>query len=115
MQAKELQQLTLDSLNDLKAIDIVTYDVHNTTSITDFMIICSGRSTTHVKAIAESLIEKAKKNHVSYIKSEGKREGEWAVVDLADVIVHIMLPATRSFYNLEDLWEPIKQMREKQG
>lgn len=115
MQTEQTQQLAIEALDDLKALDIVTFDVRNITTIADVMIICSGRSTRHVKAIAESVITKAKQNHLSYIRSEGKSEGEWVVVDLADVIVHVMLPAMREFYNLEDLWTPIKELREKQG
>lgn len=113
MQTEQLQQIAIDALNDLKAIDLITFDVRTLTTITDVMIICSGRSTRHVKAIADNVISKAKENHVTHIRSEGKSEGEWVVVDLTDVIVHVMLPTTRQFYNLEDLWEPIKQLREQ--
>jgi len=108
-----VQTLALDAIHDLKALDVVTYDVQTLTSITDVMIICSGTSNRHVKSIAENVVKKAKEAKLSYIKMEGEREGEWVIVDLADVIVHVMLPATREFYSLEDLWEPIEQMREK--
>jgi len=113
MQTEQLQQIAIDALNDLKAIDLITFDVRTITTIADVMIICTGRSTRHVKALAENVITKAKQSHVSFIRSEGKTEGEWVVVDLGDVIVHVMLPTTREFYNLEDLWEPIKLIREQ--
>jgi len=113
MQTEHLKNLATEALNDLKALDLTTLDVHEITTITDVMIICSGRSNRHVKSLAENVVMKAKEQHVSYIKTEGEKEGEWVIVDLADVIVHIMLPATRAFYNLEDLWEPIIDMREQ--
>lgn len=115
MRTEQLQTLALDALNQLKAIDLVTIDVHNLTSLMDTMIICSGSSNRHVKSLAANLVKKAKEHHVSYLKTEGEQEGEWVIVDLADVVVHIMLPATRDFYQLEDLWEPIDTMREHRG
>jgi len=112
MNTEKLQALALEAINDLKAIDIVTFDVRGLTSLADTMIICSGRSNRHVKSIAESVVKKAKEAKLTYIKMEGEREGEWVIVDLADVIIHVMLPATREFYSLEDLWEPLEQLRE---
>jgi len=112
MNTELLKTLALDAIHDLKAVDVVTLDVRTLTSIADIMIICSGRSNRHVKSIAENVVKKAKESQLKYIKMEGQREGEWVIVDLADVIVHVMLPATREFYSLEDLWEPIEQLRE---
>jgi ribosome-associated protein len=115
MKMNPLQTITIDALNDLKALDLLVLDVREITTLADTVIICSGTSTRHVKSLADNVIKEAKKNKVSYIKVEGEREAEWVIVDLADIIVHIMLPATREFYNLEELWEPIKAIREQQG
>jgi ribosome-associated protein len=110
---EKVQQLAIEALEDLKAIDLISYDVRDITPLADVMIICTGRSNRHVKSLAENVVKKAKEAKLSYIKTEGEREGEWVIVDLADVIVHVMLPTTREFYNLEDLWEPLEQLREK--
>lgn len=113
MKTDQVQQLAIEALEDLKAIDIVSFDVRGMTTISDMMIICTGRSNRHVKSLAQSVITKAKQAKLSYIRSEGENEGEWVIVDLADVIVHVMLAENRRFYNLEDLWEPIQELREK--
>lgn len=112
MKPEEIRDLALTALDDLKGIDIQTMDVRTLTSIADYMIICSGRSTRHVSALAESVAVKAKEAKIKPVRTEGERESEWVLVDLGDVVVHVMLPNTRSFYSLEDLWEPIKEIRE---
>ena len=114
MKPEELRDLAINALDDLKGLDIVTMDVRTLTSITDYMIICTGRSTRHVKALAESVASKAKDQQAQFIRTEGERESEWILVDLGDVVVHVMLPNTRSFYSLEDLWEPVKELRDNQ-
>jgi ribosome-associated protein len=115
MTTEQLQTIAQAALDDLKGMDLVTLDVREITTIADVMIICSGRSNRHVKSLAENVITKAKENQVKNIRTEGQREGEWVIVDLGDVIVHVMLPAARSFYNLEDLWEPVLELREYQA
>lgn len=105
MKPEQVKALAIEALNDLKVIDLITIDIRGITTLADFMLICTGRSTRHVKSLAESVVKKAKEQRLSYIKTEGEKEGEWIIVDLADVIVHVMLPAARSFYALEDLWE----------
>lgn len=112
MKPEELRDLAVTVLDDMKGIDIVTIDVRTLTSITDYMVICTGRSTRHVKALAESVATKAKEVKVDFVHTEGERESEWILVDLGDVVVHLMLAATRSFYSLEDLWEPVKELRD---
>lgn len=113
MKPEELRDIALTALEDLKGIDVVTIDVRTLTSITDYMIICTGRSTRQVKALAENVSVKAKENKASTARTEGDKESEWVVVDLGDVVVHVMTPTTRSFYSLEDLWEPVKELREQ--
>jgi ribosome-associated protein len=115
MQTKPIQQIATEAIHDLKALDVTVLDVRDQTSITDVMIICTARSNRHAQSIAENVVINAKKNKLSYIHMEGEREGEWVIVDLADVVVHVMTEASRSFYKLEDLWGPIQQHRNKRS
>lgn len=112
MNSEEIRDLAMNTLDDMKGIDIVAMDVKTLTSITDYMIICTGRSTRHVRALAESVAVKGKEKSLSHIRTEGDTENEWVLVDLGDVVVHVMLATTRAFYSLEDLWEPVKEIRE---
>jgi ribosome-associated protein len=102
---EQLQQLVVTSLEDFKALDILVIDVSDKSPLTERMVIASGNSTRHVKSMSEELVVKAKQADNPPLGVEGAREGEWVLVDLNDVIVHIMLPQTRAFYNLEKLWE----------
>jgi ribosome-associated protein len=113
MATANLQDLAVNALNDLKAIDLIIIDVREITTIADTMIICTGRSTRHVKSLAENVITEAKRQHVNYLNFEGQHEGEWIIVDLGDVVIHVMQPSAREFYNLEDLWEPVQMQREQ--
>lgn len=113
MKSEDLRDIATKALDDMKGVDIVTIDVRTLTAITDYMIICTGRSTRQVKALAEGVAVKAKEMQIANVRTEGERESEWILVDLGDVVVHVMLASTRSFYSLEDLWEPVKELREQ--
>ena len=91
-------------LEELKADSVARLDVRHLTSMTDEMIIASGRSDRHVRAIAQSLLERCKEMDMAPLGIEGEESGEWVLVDLGDVIAHIMLPRAREFYSLEKLW-----------
>jgi len=104
MQVEALRDLVIKVLEDMKAKDIVTIDVKGRSSITDIMVIASGTSDRHVKSLAESVAFQAKTAGEVPLGLEGVNEGEWALVDLNSVVVHIMLPKVRDFYQLERLW-----------
>lgn len=95
----------LKSLDDVQAIDVIAIDVSKHTSITDYMIICSGRSSRHVKAVAAQIMELMKAAGLPAMNHNGLEGGEWALVDFGDFIVHVMQPEIRSFYNIEGLWQ----------
>jgi ribosome-associated protein len=109
MNPELLKDLVIKTIEDLKASNIKVIDVRGNTSITDLMIICSGTSNRHVKSIAENVCEQAKKQGMQPVGMEGLDEGEWALIDLGDIIVHVMQPAIRDFYNLEGLWTITEQ------
>jgi ribosome-associated protein len=93
-----------DALDDLKALEPVTLDVRELSSVTDYLLVASGTSSRHVKSLAENVLMKAKASGVRPLGVEGERTGDWVLVDFGDVVVHVMQPATRSFYDLERLW-----------
>jgi ribosome-associated protein len=100
------------ALDEMKAVNVKVLNVHKLTDITDTMIIASGNSDRHVRSIADRVIEHAKKAGYRPMGVEGERDGEWVLVDLQDVIVHIMLPRVREFYRLESLWDVSAARRE---
>ena len=109
--ADHLRDLVLNALEDLKAIDIHTIDVRGHNPLTDLFVVASGNSNRHVKSIADKVVTRAKEEGCQPLGIEGYRQGEWVLVDLNDVIVHIMLPQTRAFYNIEKLWEVSEAQR----
>lgn len=104
MNIDTLTECVIKALEDHKARNLRVIDVRGKTPITDFMVIASGTSNRHVKALANSVVSGAAAAGVKAIGMEGERDCEWVLVDLCDVVVHIMLPATRDFYGLEKLW-----------
>lgn len=104
MADESLQNIVVAALEDTKARDITVLDVRKLTSIADSMIVASGTSDRHVRALADSVIEKCKDSGHRPFGVEGLKEGEWVLVDLHDIVVHVMLPRVRDFYNLEKLW-----------
>ncbi|WP_110600214.1 MULTISPECIES: ribosome silencing factor [Salinicola] len=104
MQTDTLKSLVVDALEELKARDVVELDVAELTSVTDVMVVASGTSSRHVSALADNVIEKAKEAGLRPLGVEGQQSGEWVLVDLGDVIAHVMMPETRQLYDLERLW-----------
>jgi ribosome-associated protein len=99
-----LAALVTAALDDLKAQNVAVLDVRQLTDVTDTIVIASGTSDRHVKSLAGRVVERAKEAGFRSLGIEGEREGEWVLVDLRDVIVHVMLPRVREFYALEKLW-----------
>ena len=104
MEAEQLKKLVIEALDDLKAVNTVTLDVTGLTDVMDYLVITSGTSNRHVKSLANNVCMEAKSQGMRPIGVEGEGEGEWVLVDFGDVVVHVMLPATRDFYDLERLW-----------
>ncbi|MGD8559052.1 MAG: ribosome silencing factor [Gammaproteobacteria bacterium] len=104
MNTEALLDLVIEALEDMKAQDIHVVDVRGKTSVTDIMVVASGTSARQVKSQAERVVEKAKHNGVQPLGVEGENDGEWVLVDLGDVVVHVMQPEVRDFYHLEKLW-----------
>jgi len=104
MDADTLKNLVIDALEDLKAVNPVILDVTGLTDVMDYLVIASGTSNRHVKSLANNVSMEAKKQGMRPLGVEGEDAGEWVLVDFGDVVVHVMLPATRDFYDLERLW-----------
>ena len=104
MNSEQLSELVVDALEEVKAQDIIKLDVSDMTTVTDYMVVASGTSNRHVKALADNVAEKAKEAGHRPAGIEGEEGSEWVLLDLGDTLVHVMLPRVREFYNLEKLW-----------
>lgn len=111
LSSDQLRDLVISALEDFKALDIQQIDVSGRNPLTDLFVIASGNSTRHIKSMSDNLVQKAKAAGCPPLGVEGERQGEWVLVDLNDVIVHLMLPKTRAFYNLEKLWQASEAQR----
>ncbi len=100
-----LKKVVLDALADMKALDVVVLDVRGLTDIADFMIIASGTSDRHVRSVAQRVVEKTKEAGFRPHGVEGQQDSDWVLIDLHEMIVHVMLPRVREFYGLEKLWD----------
>jgi ribosome-associated protein len=100
----KMKDAVVDAIEDIKGFDITVMDVRKLTSMTNYMIVASANSSRQAKAVADNVREKLKEKGFAIRGTEGEKEGEWVLVDLDDIVVHIMVPATRAYYNLEQLW-----------
>lgn len=104
MQAEQLRDLVMQALGDVKGVDIKALDVRGKTAITDFMVVATGTSDRHVKALADNVLKETRDAGIRPLGVEGEREAGWILLDLNDVVAHVMLREVRDFYNLEKLW-----------
>lgn len=108
MQNQQILDFVLEKIDDLKARDVQTFDVSTSSSITDFMVICSGNSKKHVQSIADHVATEAKHMNNPALGVEGMQEGEWVLVDMGAVVLHVMQESSRDFYQLEKLWQELQ-------
>ncbi len=110
-----LQNVVADALADMKALDVKTLDVRGLTDIADYMVIASGTSDRHVRSVAQRVVEKTKEAGFRPHGVEGQQDGDWVLIDLSEMIVHVMLPRVREFYGLEKLWDMSLAKRAARG
>lgn len=115
LKSESIRDFVVFELDELKARDVRVLDVRDMTSITDLMIVASGTSDRHVQALADTVVQRAKKEGANVLGVEGEQLSEWILVDLGDVVVHLMQPRIRDFYNLEKLWEFTESRRADSG
>ena len=104
MQSEQLRDLVTEALDDIKGQEIVVLDITDQTDIADYMVVASGSSNRQVRALVDHVVEEAGKRGIRPLGVEGHEQGDWVLIDLTDVIVHVMLPKVRDFYDLERLW-----------
>ncbi|MFZ0488333.1 MAG: ribosome silencing factor [Arenicellales bacterium] len=111
MEIDVLKNRVVDLLDEMKALDIQVFNVAEMTSVTDYMIVSSGTSNRHVRSIARHVLDELRDEGLRPLGSEGEEHGEWVLIDYGDVVLHVMQPETRDFYQLEKLWSPdVKEM-----
>jgi ribosome-associated protein len=103
----DLKEIILNTLDSNKALDIISIDLKNKSSMADFMIIASGTSSRHIQSLSEQVLEKLKENGILNSKIEGKESNDWKLVDGIDLIIHIFIPEKRRFYELEKIWSEL--------
>jgi|TARA_B110000438_G_scaffold171978_1_gene164380 ribosome-associated protein len=103
----DLKSIILETLDSNKALDVISIDLKNKSSMADYMIIASGTSSRHIQSLSEQVLEKLKANGVKNSKIEGKESGDWKLVDGIDLIIHIFNPEKRKFYELEKIWSEL--------
>jgi ribosome-associated protein len=113
MRVPKLQQVAVAALEDIKARDIAVFDVRKQTSLYDTLVIASADSNRQVKALANHVRDRLKDAGATILGTEGEDAGEWVLVDAGDIVVHVMQPAVRAYYNLEELWAPASFHRAK--
>jgi len=111
MRLNKLQKIAVAALEDIKARDITVLDVRKLTSLYDTLIVASGDSNRQVKSLAQNVREKLKEAGATIIGVEGESSGEWVLVDAGSIVVHVMQPSVRAYYNLEELWTPPRPVR----
>ncbi len=113
----KLSEVVVNALEDLKANNVVVMDVSDKSDVMDTMILASGTSSRHVKSLAQNVVDEAKKQGFRTLGVEGTESAEWVLVDFGEIVVHVMLPATRDFYDLEKLWSvaPASRTAKKAG
>ncbi len=114
-EVEKIKDVAIAALEDLKAVDMTVLDVRGKSSVTDYMIVVSGTSSRHLKALANSVVVESKKAGYTPLGIEGADTGEWVLVDLGDVVVHVMTVAIRDFYQLEKLWSADPKDKEASG
>lgn len=115
MDNEQLKKLVMEALEEIKGIDLLALDVSKITSIADSIIIASGSSHRHVQSLADNVLRRAREAGVRPLGVEGEQVGDWVLVDLGDVIIHVMRPEVRAFYNLEKLWDVVPRSVAAEG
>ena len=119
MNSEQIKQQVIEALEDVKAVDINVINIRDVSDFADYMIVASGTSDTHVKALARNASDHLRKQGMNPLNTNGEDLGEWVLVDFGDVIVHVMRPEVREYYDLEKLWDEdvrnlVKQHRDEQ-